>query len=56
MQGVDLRRADLSHASFKGSNLEAANVSDEQLQQAKSLEDAIMPDGKKYEPPGKNRR
>ena len=40
LTGVHLSQADLSFA-----NLMKANITDEQLKQAKSLQDAIMPDG-----------
>ena len=42
--GANLRGADLT-----GANLKDAIVNDDQLAQAKSLKDAIMPDGTKHE-------
>jgi uncharacterized protein YjbI with pentapeptide repeats len=47
--GADLRGAILKEANLKEANLAGANVTDEQLAQAKSLEDATMPDGTKHE-------
>lgn len=55
LRGSDLRRAKLpmailDGADLQGANLEGAEVTDEQLKSAKSLENAIMPNGKKYHP------
>ncbi len=46
--GADLRRADLSEANLGGANLGGATVTQEQLEKAKSLKDATMPDGSKH--------
>lgn len=53
--GADLRKANLSGAALdgaelKGANLKGATVTDEQLKSARSLEDAILPNGEKYYP------
>ncbi len=47
LRDADLRQADLSGADLSGANLSRAKVTSEQLGQAKSLKDAIMPDGSK---------
>jgi|SRR5215217_1285503 len=50
LSNVDLRGTDLSGADLSGANLSGANgVTNEQLSAAKSLKDAIMPNGQKYE-------
>jgi uncharacterized protein YjbI with pentapeptide repeats len=41
--------ADLEEANLIGSSLEGANVTDEQLALAKSLEGATLPDGTKHD-------
>jgi uncharacterized protein YjbI with pentapeptide repeats len=47
--GADLSGADLSDADLSGANLrDARGVTDEQLDQAASLEGATMPDGSKH--------
>ena len=48
LAGIDLSRFNLTGADLTGSNPRDAQVSPKQLESAKSLEDAIMPDGKKY--------
>lgn len=58
--GADLRKADLSEANltdtylawadFTGANLTGAKVTSEQLEQARSLKHARMPDGEIYTP------
>jgi uncharacterized protein YjbI with pentapeptide repeats len=45
LSGADLRWAFLQGADLSRTNLNGANVTDEQLKQAKSLQDATMPDG-----------
>ncbi len=45
---VDLREADLREANLSEANLSGARVTSEQLDQAKSLQDAILPDGSKH--------
>jgi hypothetical protein len=46
LSGADLSGANLSEADWRGVNLNGAkNVTVEQLEQAKTLEGAIMPDG-----------
>jgi uncharacterized protein YjbI with pentapeptide repeats len=50
LSGADLRKANLSGADLKGANLIAADlrgttVTPEQLEKAKSLKRATMPDG-----------
>jgi uncharacterized protein YjbI with pentapeptide repeats len=47
--GANLSGADLSRADLSGANLKNANVTEEQLEQAESLEGATMPNGQKYE-------
>ena len=47
--GIDLSRFNLTGADLTGSNPRDAQVSPEQLESAELLEDAIMPDGKKYD-------
>lgn len=55
LSGADLSGADLSHAYLREANLNGANLSGarvltaEELLQAKSLKNATMPDGTKYE-------
>ena len=50
LSGADLRGADLSGADLSGADLSnATGVSCQQTERAESLEDAIMPDGQKYE-------
>jgi len=44
---ANLSSADLSDANLRGANLSGAKVTNEQLAKAKSLQDAIMPDGTK---------
>jgi uncharacterized protein YjbI with pentapeptide repeats len=44
---ADLSEADLREADLTGANLRGATVTEEQLAQAKSLQDATMPDGRK---------
>lgn len=46
---ANLQRAALLNADLVGANLEEAIVTPEQLEEAKSLEGAIMPDGTLYE-------
>jgi len=48
LSGADLTGADLTNASLIAVNLTGAIVTDEQLDKAKSLQDAIMPDGSKH--------
>lgn len=48
-RGADLRDADLYAAEMQGADLSEAKVTNEQLEQAKSLEGATMPDGTKHE-------
>jgi uncharacterized protein YjbI with pentapeptide repeats len=51
LSGADLSRASLYEANFSGANLSGADLraakewNEEQLVQARSLEDAAMPDG-----------
>lgn len=51
LRGADLRDADLRDADLRGAHLEGATgVTNEKLkQQARSLEGAIMPNGRRYE-------
>src|SRR5215207_5933304 len=49
LSGAVLRGAVLSDADLSGAVLTNAIVTEEQLEQARSLEDATMPDGQKYE-------
>jgi uncharacterized protein YjbI with pentapeptide repeats len=49
LSGADLAGADLAGADLRGANLRNANVTQDQLEQAASLEDATMPNGQKYE-------
>jgi len=44
--GANLNGANLSGADLRGANLRDAKVTEDQLSEAKSLEGAIMPDGK----------
>lgn len=52
---ANLKNADFWDANFENANLELANMDNaknwtkEQLLQAKSLREAVMPDGRKYE-------
>jgi hypothetical protein len=46
--GADLRGADLRGADLRGADLSRASVTQGQLDQAKSLKAAIMPDGSKH--------
>lgn len=46
--GADLGGANLSEAILRQANLTGADVTEEQLAQAASLEGAIMPDGTTY--------
>ena len=48
LQVADLRGAYLQEAYLEGANLQEAKVTDEQLADARSLHDAIMPDGTKH--------
>jgi uncharacterized protein YjbI with pentapeptide repeats len=48
LQGADLTRAKLNRANLVGINLTGATVTEEQLAQARSYNDAIMPDGTIY--------
>ncbi len=50
LSGADLLGANLSKADLSGANLSGATVTDEQLTSVRTLEGAIMPDGKKYDP------
>jgi len=47
--GVDFKHAEIDGANFASSNLELAQVTDEQLSRVWSLKGAIMPDGTKHE-------
>ena len=47
--GVGPKNADLRYADLSGANLTDAYVSEEQLDSAKSLKGATMPNGRKYE-------
>jgi uncharacterized protein YjbI with pentapeptide repeats len=49
LSGANLSGADLSSANLESANLKGATVDDEQLDQAKSLKGATMPNGQKYE-------
>ncbi len=49
LAGADLQGVKLHGAYLRRANLEGANVTIEQLAMAQSLQDAIMPDGRKYE-------
>ena len=54
LQRANLQRANFREAIFQGANLQGANlqgaiITDEQLAVTLSLQDAIMPDGQKYE-------
>jgi hypothetical protein len=49
MRGADLTGADLSGADLAYANLSEAKVTQEQLEQARFLEGATMPNGQKYE-------
>jgi len=49
LKHADLKDATLSGADLSGANLKNANVTEEQLEQAESLEGATMPNGQKYE-------
>lgn len=49
-EGANLRGASLQDADLRRANLSKAKVTNEQLQTAKSLEGAIMPNGEKYHP------
>lgn len=49
LRGTDLLGVDFSGASLKGVQLQGSNISLEQIQSAKTLESAIMPDGSPYE-------
>jgi len=49
LRGSDLRGANLSFANLRGADLRGAKVTDEQLSEAKSLKDATMPDGSRYD-------
>jgi len=46
---ADLTDADLSGVELLGANLKGAKVSEEQLQKAKTLQGATMPDGSKHD-------
>ncbi len=48
LSGADLLQADLHEAFCKGADLTGAKVTTEQLDKAKSLEGATMPDGTKH--------
>jgi uncharacterized protein YjbI with pentapeptide repeats len=48
LSGTDLREADLREANPSGADLSGATVTTEQLEKAKSLKGAIMPDGSKH--------
>ena len=43
-----LREANLSRAILRGTNMAHAKITEEQLEKAKSLEGATMPNGQKY--------
>jgi hypothetical protein len=49
LRKVDLSGADLRDTNLRGADLTGATVTDAQLAEARSLEDAIMPDGSKHE-------
>lgn len=49
LSNVDLKGAKLDLANLEGVALDGAKVTLEQLRSAKSLEQAIMPDGRRYE-------
>ena len=49
LSGARLMRTDLYWADLSGALLSGTGVTDEQLEQAKSLEGATMPNGQKYE-------
>ena len=46
--GADLSRARLSNAHLSGAYLSGASVTPEQLGEARSLKDTIMPDGSRH--------
>ncbi len=48
LSGADLRKATLTNANLSGANLTGAKVTKEQLKEAKSLQDVIMPDGSEH--------
>ena len=48
LRDADLSGADLSGADLSGADLSGANITSEQLNQALSLKDTIMPDGSKH--------
>ena len=61
LSNVDLRQANLREANLNRiilieANLEGAEVSEEQLDLARKLEKAIMPDGTAYEPSSDSRK
>ena len=48
LSGASLSRAKLSNAHLNGAYLSGASVTPEQLGEARSLKDTIMPDGSKH--------
>src|SRR2546428_200343 len=48
LSGADLSEANLSNAHLNGAYLSGASVTPEQLGEARSLKDTIMPDGSKH--------
>jgi uncharacterized protein YjbI with pentapeptide repeats len=50
LTGANLTGADLTGADLTGADLTGAIITTPQLVQAKSLENAVMPDGKKFDP------
>ena len=49
LKPTNLGGADLSNADLSGAYLTGANVSEEQLVKCRSLQGAVLPDGRKYE-------
>ncbi len=43
-----MSRANLSYANLRGAILHGASITSEQLNQASSLKDTILPDGSKH--------
>lgn len=48
LSGADLNRANLNRADLSGADLSGTTVTQDQLEKAKSLKDATMPDGSKH--------
>jgi uncharacterized protein YjbI with pentapeptide repeats len=49
LQNTEFFQTVLENANLRGANLEGARIGSDQLSKARSLENAIMPDGTKYE-------